>query len=249
MLRIYCLAATLFLLIFGFAAAQNGAETPSLPEKTHPPEISKIEGVFGVGWQYDRAFSHTGEMLAKGLFTLNNAYNINAGFSFNSNDYYQESTTFASGDMSLAMIPARLFSYFNFKLLYIYFDNPEYEWRVNSLIPMLVFNSSRVSASLGTHLRRTSFFGESSIQENMWAIDVVVTPLKLQRAEAGLAIANFDEFFQGGFWDFYLKLFLNYKLEDRISLDNSVTLLQSGLDGFTVSFYGIKIKSALRVTW
>jgi hypothetical protein len=262
MFRNYFFAAGLFVLIAGHAATQDikvqpdsiaagaGEEgAPPAAKQWWPVQITKAEGAFGVGWQYDRTFMHDSEMFAKGLAALNDVYTFNAGFSFNSTIYYKEWTSFISGDVSLALVPVRFFHYFNIELLYIYFNNPDYDWRVNSLIPLLSFNSKWLSASFGTHLRWTSFFDEAPIQEGMWAMDLVLTPLRTKPLDAGAAIANFDEFFQGGFWDFYLRVFLNYRLKEQITLDNSVTLLQTGIDGFTVSLYGIKIRSAVRVTW
>jgi hypothetical protein len=250
------LAVGLFLFLLTPAGAQStetdGAgeqEAPYPVRQFHPVAISKIEGSFGFGWQYDKTFYNDGEMFTKGLVILNNIYCFNAGFSFNNTSYYKELTTFFSGDVSLAMVPLRFADYIKIKLLYIYFDNPDYQWRANSLISLLSFNNKALSASFGTHLRWTSFFGEAVIQEGAWAVNITWTPFRIRRLEAGAVIANFDEFFQGNFWDFYLKFFFSYTLGEHITLDNSVALLQTGLDGFTVSFYGFKLRSAIRVTW
>jgi hypothetical protein len=212
--------------------------------------ISKIEGAFGFDWEYNRTAKNYFEMFSYGSVQANNTYTINAGFLFNSNHYFDESVLFLGADISLSKVPVTFFSkFFTIRLLYIYDDIPNYQMRSHSLIPFISFNTKYVEISLGPHWRWTNFFGEATILEGQLALSIMITPFNTEKWTSGINVANFDEYYPGGLFDFYLKIFFDYHFSNDLSLDNALYLYQSGLDGWTVSFYGFKARSALKLAW
>ncbi|MDR3301808.1 MAG: hypothetical protein LBT01_04660 [Spirochaetaceae bacterium] len=214
--------------------------------------LSRIEGAFGFDWKYNRTTRNHFEMFSYGSVQANNIYTVDAGFLFNGNHYFDESVSFLGAELSLSKVPVSFFTFlrnFNIRLLYIYDAIPEYRMRSHSLIPSISFNSKYVEVSLGPHWRWTSFLGEAAILEGQAALSLVITPFTTEKWTAGINIANFDEYFPGGLWDFYLKIFCNYRLSKQLSLDNALYLYQSGIDGWTVTFYGFKARSALTLAW
>lgn len=212
-------------------------------------ELSGARGAFGFDWGFDRATRHYAEMFVQGGAKLNGICAFDAGVLFNNNRFFEERVSFVGAAVSLSKTPGALLSRFAVGLLYVYDDIPRYEVRSHSFIPSVSFKSKHFGVTLGPHWRWTNFFGEATILEGQLALSLTVTPFSGERWRAGFAIANFDEYFPGGFWDFYLNVFFAYRFNERLSLDTSFYAYQTGLDGWTVLFYGCKVRSALKLSW
>lgn len=238
---------SLFFLVQNINA-QDTAEAEQEGKKA-PLRISRIEGEFGVGWQYDRTFRNSGELLARAGIELNKAYNLNAGILFNNNAYFTEYISFVNAAVSLSIVPLPFFNYFDIKVLYIYDDISDYKTRSHSFIPFISFNLKYGGIDLGPHWRWTNFQGSQTIAESMIAVSIALTPLKTENFLAGAAVANFDEYYPANFWDIYIKIFFDYHFNQYITFDNSCSLFRTGVDGWTAAFYGFKARSVIKVSW
>jgi hypothetical protein len=179
----------------------------------------------------------------------NDALSMPGGALFNGTRLFDERVWFLGAAVALPGSTLRFLAFFEVGLLYVYDDIPRYEVRSHSLMPLLSFKSRHVAASAGPHWRWTNFFGAATILEGQVALSLTVTPFIGDGWRAGAAVANFDEFYAGGLWDFYARVFFECRLREGLSLESSFSAYQSGLDGWTVSFYGCKVRSALRVSW
>jgi hypothetical protein len=212
--------------------------------------LTSFNITLGAGANYDRTFEWTGDFLLNTRFHPFNVCNAGAGLLLSQNEFYTEQTLFASLGASLSVIPWRPMRYFSADALYIYDTISDYETSSHSLVPLVAFTSTYFDAALGYSWLWTRFFDTDTILETKCALSLTARTLVLNKLSAGISIANFDEYYNPpNFWAMRLKFFADYRFNTHTTLNTGITLLQTGLDGFTTRFYGIQIRSALTLSW
>jgi hypothetical protein len=210
-----------------------------------PPAITATAGL---SWRNDRVHQNYGEMFALASAHFNNAISLRLAYLFDNTAYFQEHTISTDTAYSLQALPLWALQPFSIGVRYLYNTINQYSTRSNSLIPYIAFTTRYFTAQAGAHWKWTSFFTESPILEGNIALSVSVIPLRVGKWTAGITIANFDPLYAPNFWDFYLRCFTTYNIRPGMTACVGLFLYQTGLDGFTVRFYGAKLRGAITVT-
>ena len=197
-----------------------------------------------LGLEYNRNFYYYGELSIIGAVELNNRYTIKGGFSFGKTEYDTDIKSFIGARFNpLTDKPL------NLSFSYIYNGLPEYDAHVNTLLPVVSYNTGRAGITIGTNFRLTSFLVEPAVFESMLAFSGYVNFINNEDLCIGISCANFDDFSAGNMGAYSLILNVSVCPNRNWSIINDIKLMQSGSVGLSANYYGLAWRGGARFKW
>jgi hypothetical protein len=203
--------------------------------------VTEKEAGFFIKGAYDQTFLGYGELSVEGAAELNNRYTFRGGIALGKS---RDIKAFAGGQFYPVVNKI-----FNVKLAYLYKGLPEYDYREQTIMPLVSFDGRRAGIALGSGFRLSSFFGESLLLEPFPSFSVYFDFLKNEKLRLGISCANYDDFSSGNMGSFWLRLNCSVRLDRQWSFSNEFDLLQSGSGVLAASFYGIAGRGGVKYTW
>jgi hypothetical protein len=126
---------------------------------------------------------------------------------------------------------------------------PSYEAASHTALPLIGLRFRHGGLALGTALRFSSFFNESSIFESVIAFEGYVTFYSAEAFRIGLRLANYDAFVAGNFGAYRLSLDSRIRAAERLFLINNLALLQTGSVTMGANWYGVVYTTGVAFRW
>jgi len=209
-------------------------------------EISKEAEIYIRG-EYNRGNYNNGEVQMLGNFGINDLLNFRTGFSYLQNTASPElNFLFKAG---VSPFKNEYAAPLSFSVSYILNTIIEYDITTHSVFPSISYKTERFGAEAGMSLRFTSFFGEDPQFESIISFYAYWNFIKTEALLIGLGCGTFDDFNARNMGAIWLDLNVDIRINDMFTIVNELVWLQSGLDGFTATFYGISYKGGVKISW
>jgi len=209
-------------------------------------EVSKEAEIYIRG-EYNRGNHNNGEVQMLGNFGINDLLNFRTGFSYLQNTASPElNFLFKAG---VTPIKNEYLKPLSFSVSYILNTIIEYDITTHSVFPSISYKTDRFGAEVGPSLRFTSFFGEDPQFESILSFYAYWNFIKTEALLIGLGCGTFDDFNARNMGAIWLDLNVDIRINEMFTIVNELVWLQSGLDGFTATFYGISYKGGVKISW
>jgi len=207
-------------------------------------EITEKEAEAFVRGEYNRGFNNYGDFSVIGGIELDSILKFRAGFSLGISLGDPDYSAFFNAKVSpFKKVPL------SFSVMYVYDGIPEYESQMHSVIPLVSFGIDRAGISIGSNFRFASFFGEEPQFESVFSFRGFFNFIHNDTLRIGFSAGNLTEFNAKNMGAMSLSFDVSVLLGENWTIINSLELLQSGLDGFTSTFYGIAWRGGARFSW
>ena len=194
--------------------------------------------------EYVRGVNFLGDASVVGTLELNEIYVIRSGLSLGGLNGGVNFNTFASAKVSpFSNVPL------DFSLLWNYNGLFNYNAHSHTIMPIVTYNFYKVGISIGMNLRFSSFFNEKAIFESILSYLVYYSIIDNEALHLGVSLGNFNEFSAKNMGALYLSAITKFKVNDNWQVISEIELMQSGLDGFSTTFYGFAWKGGVRFSW
>jgi hypothetical protein len=201
----------------------------------------EVEGY--VRAERNQAFNLFSNLSALGKVELNNIWAVRGGFSLGGSAGVTDISLLLNG----SVFP---FSYpLGFSLQYLYNGLPEYEAHGHSILPMAALNYRIAGIAVGVNFRFTSFFNMEPQFESILTFLGYLNFINNEKLRLGISIGNLSDFNAANIGMMSTRINSQVNLNDNWSIVNDVELLQSGLDGFTATYYGIAWRGGVKYKW
>lgn len=220
-------------------------------QHNYPAEIEITNRELNVSLvnKYDRVFRYSAESSVALSLAFNDILAITAGFSAGGNYRHNKTNALAAMEFSLGFLRPRFFKYLFLDFFYQLEEFPKFETHCDSIVPALAIKGRVGGITIGWRKMWTSYYGEAPIGELMPAFKTFLYLIDARHFSFDIIFANYDLFYMGSYGAFYLGLNAVYKINDNVSIDNDLTLYQSGSVGFTGVFYGLSLRSGVKISW
>ncbi|MCL2210446.1 MAG: hypothetical protein FWB95_00815 [Treponema sp.] len=194
--------------------------------------------------EYNRGFNNYGTISIAGGIELNNLIKFKSGFSLGLSLGDPDFNTFADIRYSpFKKIPLK------FSLMYIYNGIPEYDTNTHALVPMILLSGKIAGLSIGSNFRFTSFFGEKPQFESILTFSGYLNFINNDKLSIGINAGNYDEFHAKNMGALSVSLNVLIRFGKNWTVINSLEYMQSGVDGFTATFYGVAWRGGAKFSW
>ncbi|GMO53335.1 MAG: hypothetical protein Ta2G_11240 [Termitinemataceae bacterium] len=213
-------------------------------------EVGKQETEFNFVNKYDRVFEYTGALAGAYSLILNNFAEIGTALSFGGNSIYTEINTTLQMELNFGFFKPVWFKLLNFKVLGTYQNIEQFYLSSLSTITVVSIKGRLGGFSLGYHATWSSFFYEQFIFEGGLAFNGYINVFNLKYFALNISAANYDLFYTTAYYgDYYLSFNTTCKINERIEIKNDLSFFQSGSVGMSSNFYGVSLRSGVKISW
>jgi hypothetical protein len=194
--------------------------------------------------EYNRSYPFFGNISILGNIELNDIWTIRGGLSFGGSSGITDINTLLSASVfPFSALPL------GFSLLYIYNGLPEYRAHDHAILPLVSLNGERAGLSVGCNFRLSSFYGSDALFESVLTFLGYLNFINNEKLRLGISAGNLSDFKAENLGMMSLSVNSQVNINEKWSVVNDIQLLQSGLDGFTATFYGIAWRGGVKYKW
>ncbi len=202
--------------------------------------------------EHNRLYNFYGDISVLGAAKLNDFLAFRGGVSFGGTSGVTDIKTLVSaGFFPFAVLPFEKLKELplDISVRYIYNGLPEYEAHTHSILPLVSFNAKYAGISVGNNFRLASFFGGNAQFEAILTFSAYLNFVNNEKIRLGASFGNLSDFNAANLGALSLKLGADININKNWSVINEFELMQSGLDGFSTTFYGFALKGGAKYKW
>jgi hypothetical protein len=212
-------------------------------------KVTEHEMTFDLVNNYDRVFRYSTLVSSDAMLVFNDVVNVKAGASYGGNRLYDKFNVSAETGLSLKFLKKIFLRNLCFDLFYTMESYPKFYTVSNSVITAIGLKAKFAGISLGWHGIWTSFYEESAIYEAGISFKIYIKLLQAKKLTMDIIFSNFDFYSHGGYGNYYLGINTVNKINGNFSVYGDLSIYQSGSVGFSSTFYGLSLRSGIKISW
>jgi len=222
------------------------AESGESEEKLKPFNISG-DAEINIKGQYNRGSHNYGEISLAGSVKLFDQLSFALGTAYGKSSHSNDINVFFK--TGYTPFSSEYLSPLGFSVSYIYNGFVDFQTHTHTILPVLSYNARRFGLSLGMNFRFSSFFGEAAQFESVFSLYIYYNFIYNENFRMGIGAGNFSDFYARNLGAIWLNLNAAIRLNKNWLILSEIELMQSGIDGLAVNFYGVSVKGGARFSW
>ncbi len=201
--------------------------------------------------EHNRTYNFYGGISVLGAVELNNFLAFRGGVSFGgTSDVTDIKTLVNAGFSPFVILPFEKLKELplDISVRYIYNGLHEYEAHTHSILHLISFNEKWAGISIGNNSKFSSHF-RSTHFETILTFSAYLNFVNNENFILGIGCGNLSDFQAANLGALSLKFGADININKNWSVINEFELMQSGLDGFSTTFYGFAIRGGAKYKW